>query len=125
MEKRICLAVFDGSRSNRFLIRELFKQISKNGIFLEASNGLESIEVIKENYIDICFVNLFLSKIEGKKVAKILKDKNINTRVIALNSICLSLEEIENDSNFDSTIRIGESVTVSKIKEELFKISEA
>lgn len=117
MGKKVCVAVFDKNKNSRYLIEILAKKIVSELIFLEAEKGLDAIQLINNNDIDLCFVNFSLPVVGGVEVAKILKEKNKNVRIVALYSSTLNYEIIKNDSNFDSSIEVATSVKI--ITEEI------
>ncbi len=126
MNGKICVGVFDGDKSNRMLIRALSRRISSN-IIKEAADGLTALDVIEENQIDICFINLRLPVIDAVNVALSLKNENYESLIVGLNSDFFNKSNIVNLSNFNSCIDIthpsfSESIS-NEIIQYIFKLN--
>lgn len=122
MEKKMCsVAIFDSEseKTNISLIKFLTKKITSRVNFLEATNQSEVISLIKENQIDLCFINLQFPGLGSKEMIRLLKEKNKQCWVVALNSVSLSPEVIKNEMGFDSCVEVGSSIFAPAIRSEV------
>jgi CheY-like chemotaxis protein len=116
------ITVIDQNNANRKIIFEFAKQVFGYVYTIEIFDGQKAIEIIEQDIlsdVDICFINLSLPLVDGQTVSNVLKIKNPMVRQVALtcNESLNGLELI----NFSSVIKLGESNTMIKIKNE-FKL---
>lgn len=69
-------------------IREIIKEYCNNEGYttLEASNGIEVIEQVKQNKIDLVVLDVMMPKMDGLSAYKEIKDKNIPTIILSARS---------------------------------------
>lgn len=117
-KKMYSIAIFDSEINNISLIKILTKKITSRVIFLEKTNPHDSFESIKENSIDLCFISLEFPKVDYMEMVRLLKNKNKQARIIALNSINQNYNKVKNEMGFDSCIEVGPSF-VANIRSEV------
>ena len=119
MEEKIYCAIIDGDYLSRLLIKRIIERKTKAFTFLEASDGIEAVSLIKNNIIDICFINPKLGEIDGFDVSKLLRQKNRKVDIIALNS-SMDNNIIENNPQFNYCLNLP--IDTKTITDLLFKI---
>ena len=74
-----CVLVVDDSNLNRAIIVEFLK--SKGFKILEAADGKEALEIIREQKIDLILLDLIMPVMSGLEMLRTLRqDKNQNER---------------------------------------------
>ena len=61
------------------LIRDVIKEycLNENYDVCEASNGLDALEIINKENIDLIVLDIMMPKLDGFSLCKQIKDKNI------------------------------------------------
>ncbi len=88
---RYCLLIVDDNNQFRAIITEMFKV---DYDIIEATNGADAIDLIKDNSIDLIISDVLMPKINGYELCKIVKD-DINTCHIPV-ILLTAMGEIEN-----------------------------
>jgi signal transduction histidine kinase/ligand-binding sensor domain-containing protein/DNA-binding response OmpR family regulator len=91
IESRYCLLIVDDNEQFRAIIREMF--ITDYSI-IEADNGAQAIDIIKEHSIDLIISDVLMPEINGYELCKKIKD-DINTCHIPV-ILLTAMGEIEN-----------------------------
>lgn len=79
------ILVVDDVEENRFLVKQTLLLFNKNVVIVEAENGLQALQILKESNIDIVIMDLDMPVMNGfEALSEIRKNKKIkNTKVIA------------------------------------------
>ncbi len=88
---RYCLLIVDDNIQFRNIVKEMFAQ---HYDIIEAGNGAEAMDIIRENSIDLIISDVLMPKINGYELCKIIKE-DINTCHIPV-ILLTALGEIEN-----------------------------
>ncbi len=91
LQSRHCLLIVDDNDQFRAIITEMFKEEYK---IIEANNGADAIDLIKDNSIDLIISDVLMPKINGYELCKMVKD-DINTCHIPI-ILLTAMGEIEN-----------------------------
>jgi signal transduction histidine kinase/ligand-binding sensor domain-containing protein/AraC-like DNA-binding protein len=91
LETRHCLLIVDDNDQFRTIITEMFKGDYE---IVEATNGAEAIDLIKENSVDLIISDVLMPEINGYELCKLVKD-DINTCHIPV-ILLTAMGEIEN-----------------------------
>ena len=70
----------DSNMARKQVIRSLPEELSTDVTL--AKNGLEALEVLNNNHIDIMFLDLTMPELDGVGVLQSLKDNNFNSCAI-------------------------------------------
>jgi CheY-like chemotaxis protein len=90
--ERSTVMIVDDIDTNRFLLIEYLKPYGFD--FLEATNGLEAIERLKANNVDVVFMDIRMPVMNGIEATKIIKsdEKLSGTKIIALTASAVETE---------------------------------
>jgi PAS domain S-box-containing protein len=95
-DKKFTILIAEDTELNRLLQKTLLQQIVPDALILEAVNGLEAVNVVKENIVNIVFMDLHMPEMDGPQATKIIRqnDKEMDryTPIIALTASSLSDE---------------------------------
>ncbi|MDB5226747.1 MAG: domain S-box [Bacteroidota bacterium] len=82
-DKSILIA--DDHEDNRFILRESLQFFNKNVIIFEAADGLQAVELVKKNKIDLVIMDLDMPEMNGfEALSELRKNKKLkNLKVIA------------------------------------------
>jgi CheY-like chemotaxis protein len=88
--KEVKLLIVEDDMFNRMLIKSSLAKI-KNINILEAKDGIEALEILDQQSIDICLLDLHMPKMNGfetlKSIRKSLKYKNLSVIVTTSDEI--------------------------------------
>lgn len=96
------IIVADDVRMNRTLLMDLLKRKIDDIEFFEASNGVEVIDCLKDNEIDLIILDLIMPVMDGYKVLKYVKqDEHFSDIPIIVNSAIHEIHSVE------ETLKVG------------------
>jgi signal transduction histidine kinase/CheY-like chemotaxis protein len=78
------ILVVDDIKENRDLVLQILSQYGFN--LFEASSGYEAIEIFEKEKIDLVFMDILMSGLDGLQTTKIIRDKRSNIPIIALSA---------------------------------------
>lgn len=121
---KINILIVDDFMSNRLLIIDLLEDIENLQTF-ESKNGLEAIELIKKNKIDVVFLDIEMPVMNGFETAwHIRNDLQLNTKSIKVIALTAHPYEYVRENEcfcfFDGVI--NKPYTMDKIHEILNKL---
>lgn len=102
------ILIADDVKSNRMLLRETLLASKVKFDIYEAANGLEVLEIMNANKIDIIFMDIRMPKMDGIEASKIIKkeEKFKNVKIVALTASVFEDENNKIDKKyFDEFIR--------------------
>ena len=83
-------------------VREFLKQTLSSFQVLEASNGLEALEIVQKKQPDLIITDIQMPKMDGISLLKELRESGCNAPILALSGY-MSEEEM-GEHEFDGTI---------------------
>lgn len=90
------IIVADDVRMNRILLMNVLDKKVANLEFLEASNGVEVIDLLKDNEVDLIILDLIMPVMDGYKVLKYVKqDEYFSAIPIIVNSAIHEIHSVE------------------------------
>lgn len=115
--KKIKILIVDDDEINIYLAKSIISQICKDGIILEASNGIEAVEIFQKERPDIIFMDIQMPEMNGYEATKeIRKLENISrTTIIALTA---GTVKGSNDLCFDAGM---DDYASKPVKREMFE----
>lgn len=95
------ILIADDAMMNRTLVKDILERNLKNITFSEAINGLEVLEIVEKEPIDLIILDLIMPKMDGYETLKLLKAHPIyhdipvivNSSITEIKSIERTLEE--------------------------------
>lgn len=95
-DKKFTILIAEDTEMNRLLQRTLLEQIVPDALILEAVNGVEAVNFVKENSVNIVFMDLHMPEMDGQQATKMIRqnDKETDryTPIIALTASSLADE---------------------------------
>ncbi len=101
--KKARILIVDDINYNRFLITEIFSQSGLE--FVEAENGLEAIQAVKSNNIDLILMDIRMPKMDGYTATEHIKKSDPKLPIIALTASTLDSNDASTSALFDAYIR--------------------
>jgi CheY-like chemotaxis protein len=113
------ILIVDDNDLNLFLIETILKQLGDFKI-IKATNGQQAVERIKDNNINLVFMDIHMPVMDGKTASIKIKE-NINSKipVVALTALAMSHDVEEYSKYFDGYI--VKPVEINKVREVLQK----
>lgn len=78
------ILVIDDDKNTRFFIKEAL-ELNHYTIFT-ASNGVEALEVLESNHIDLVIVDIMMPKMDGYEFTKELRESNSNIPILMMSA---------------------------------------
>lgn len=110
------MIVDDEARTRRVLTEFIeWKQINAKPVVI-ASNGLEAIEALKNNVIDVIISDIRMPFVDGLELARFIKTNNLNIRVILVSAYA-EFEYAQSALKYDVTDYILKPLNTKKLKD--------
>lgn len=115
------ILVVDDIDTNQLILSSILKKInSKFSIFI-ANNGIEAIEIIKDNNIKIVFMDVKMSVMDGLTATKIIRE-NYNDDIIIIGLTAYNnLEEFELCKNAGMNSVLSKPINFNLLKDEIYE----
>ncbi|CAA6816884.1 MAG: Signal transduction histidine kinase [uncultured Aureispira sp.] len=106
-DKNLNVLVVEDNRLNRMLIKKMLESIDKNIMVVEASNGLEALELLKQTKFDLIFMDLMMPQMDGYEANKRIKQHSDFSKipVIAWTARGMLDEEEKILAEFDALLK--------------------
>lgn len=117
--KKLNVLIVDDDFINLKLLEVLLKKYESVGKIFEAKNGVEAIDLLKKESIDLMLLDILMPVMDGIEVLKIIKsDENLkNIPVIVLSTDeTKKIESLDNGANDFINKPIREQILNEKIK---------
>ena len=117
--KKLNVLIVDDDFINLKLLEVLLKKNKGVGKIFEAKNGVEAIDLLKKESIDLMLLDILMPVMDGIEVLKIIKsDENLkNIPVIVLSTDeTKKIESLDNGANDFINKPIREQILNEKIK---------
>lgn len=117
--KKLNVLIVDDDFINLKLLEVLLKKNESVGKIFEAKNGVEAIDLLKKESIDLMLLDILMPVMDGIEVLKIIKsDENLkNIPVIVLSTDeTKKIESLDNGANDFINKPIREQILNEKIK---------
>lgn len=117
--KKLNVLIVDDDFINLKLLEVLLKKYESVGKIFEAKNGVEAIDILKKESIDLMLLDILMPVMDGIEVLKIIKsDENLkNIPVIVLSTDeTKKIESLDNGANDFINKPIREQILNEKIK---------
>lgn len=122
--KEIRVMIAEDIDINMKLIKTYMKKLLKNVVIFEAKNGLEAIQIAKENIIDIIFMDIQMPECDGIKATyEIRKNENLLQRKVPIIALTANTFFDEDDKHRLSLMDdlLSKPISIKKVEEVLYK----
>lgn len=82
MKKNIL--VLDDSALMRRVLSDIINKTEEYHVAFEAANGVEGLEIIEKNHVDMIFLDMHMPKMNGVEFLRFLKENNIHIPVVII-----------------------------------------
>ena len=80
------LVIDDSKMARKMTIKSLEDLVKKDDEIIEASNGLEAVELYKEHKPEICFMDLTMPVMDGFEAIKEIKSYDKDAKIIIVSA---------------------------------------
>ena len=116
----------DSKMARKMTIKSLEDLIKKEDEILEASNGLEAVELYKEHKPGICFMDLTMPIMDGFTALEKIKEFHSDARVVIISADIqkLSVDRVLKLGAFDFVKKPIDSKKMKQIFEKITKLDK-
>lgn len=93
--KKINILIAEDNNVNMKLIKTIIRSFLSNVNIIEAINGEEVIELLKNKKIDLIFMDVQMPKMDGIKATKIIRDSKNNIPIIGLTALTQKEDQLK------------------------------
>ena len=117
------ILVVDDTLFNRKLMLEVLETKIDNARYLQAEDGIEAIEIVKTNEVDLVILDLMMPNKNGYEVLKELKNNPLYSDIpIIVNSSVTDMDSIKQTLEMGAVDYFTKPLTPEQMEEILLKM---